>query len=109
VLKLQDILQGNIRELVSMMNASGQGQLEFQAKTTAGLQALDDSISAIKQSQDQLQSRIDDVKSSTETISNEIPAIIEQLKDELSRIGMEETEELMDDDSFVSSDSEEIE
>ena len=92
-----------------MMDTTGQGQLEFQAKTRAGLQALDDSISAIKQSQDQLQSQIDDVQSSTEAIGREIPAVIEKLTDEVSRIGMKETEELMDDDSFVSSESEGIE
>lgn len=106
LLKLQDVLQGNIRELVSMMDANGQGQLEFQEKTRAGLQALDDSISSIKDGQNKLQSQIDDVQRSTETISREIPAVIEQLTDELSR---RETEEFMENEPPISSGTEDIE
>jgi methyl-accepting chemotaxis protein len=108
LLKLQDVLQGNIRELVSMMDASSQGQLEFQAKTREGLLALDDSISAMKESQNKLQSRIDDVQSSTETLSRDIPAVIEQLTDEVSRISRE-AEESAGNEPYVSSEPEDIE
>jgi chromosome segregation ATPase len=109
LLKLQDILQGNIRELVSMMDASGQGQLAFQQETREGLQALDDSISSVTQSHDRLQSQIDDVQRSTETLSREIPNVIEQLTDELSRIGVNESEEFMENEPFSSSESDGIE
>ena len=108
LLKLQDILQGNIRELVSMMDASSEGQLEFQDKTRSGLQALDASLSAVQESQSTLQSQVDDVQRSTETLSREIPAVIEQLTDEISNIKMGETDEFIETEPFVSPDSEDI-
>lgn len=109
LLKLQDVLQGNIRELVSMVDASGQGQLEFQEKTRAGLQALDDSISSMRESQNKLQSQINDVQSSTESLSRDIPAVIEQLTDEISRISTSENEDFTENEPFSSSGSEGIE
>ena len=108
LLKLQDILQGNIRELVSAMDASHVGQLEFQEKTRAGLQSLDASLSSITESQSALQSQIDDVQRSTETLSREIPAVIEQLTDEISNIKMGETNEFIEAEPYVSTDSEDI-
>ena len=107
LLKLQDVLQGNIRELVSLVDAGGQGQLEFQANTRAGLLALDASITDMKESQTQLQSQIDDVQSSTETLGREIPTVIGELKDEVSRISRE-LEDSAGNEPFISSEPEDI-
>jgi chromosome segregation ATPase len=83
--KLQEVLQSNIRELVGMMDLSGKEQLKFQEKIQQNLLAVDSSISAIKQNQEQLQSRIEDVRSRAEIMSNELPAAIEQLREQVER------------------------
>ena len=85
LLKLQEVLQNNIRELVSMMDVGDQEQLKFQEKIQKDLLAYDNSISAIKQSQSKLQNQIEDVRISAETMNNELPIALEQLKEELIR------------------------
>ena len=85
LLKLQEVLQSNIRELVSVMNLSDQEQLKFQEKIQKDLLAFDNSMSAVKLSQEKLQSQIEDVKNSAEIMSNELPAAIEQLREEVER------------------------
>jgi chromosome segregation ATPase len=107
LLKLQDVLQGNIRELVSMIDTSG--QLEFQEATRTGLVALNASISSMKENQDRLQSQISDVQSSTESLGREIPAVIEQIKDEISRISTNQNEDYVESETFDSTDAEDIE
>lgn len=91
LLKLQEVLQNNIRELVSMMDVDDQEQLKFQEKIQKDLLAYDNSISAIKQSQNKLQNQIEDVRNSAEAISNELPAAIEQLREEIERNNSVET------------------
>jgi chromosome segregation ATPase len=85
LLKLQEVLQSNIRELVSVMDLSDQEQLKFQEKIQKDLLAFDNSMSAVKLSQEKLQSQIEDVRNSTEIMSSELPAAIEQLKAEVER------------------------
>jgi chromosome segregation ATPase len=109
LLKLQDVLQGNIRELVSMMDTSAQGQAGFQVKTREGLQALDDSISAMKETQEKLQTQMNDVQRSTEALGEQVPAAIEQLKDEMSRANAARESAFVDVEPFVSSDSNSME
>jgi len=58
--KLQEVLQSNIRELVSVMDLSDREQLKFQEKIQKDLLAFDNSISAVKLSYEKLQSQIDD-------------------------------------------------
>ncbi len=87
LLKLQDVLQSNIRELVGVMDLSGQEQLKFQEMIQKNLLAFDSSISSIKQSQKILQNQIQEVENSAEIMSNELPAALERLKDELTRDG----------------------
>ncbi len=91
LLKLQEVLQNNIRELVSMMDADDQEQLKFQEKIQKDLLAYDNSISAIKQSQSKLQNQIEDVRNSAEAMSSELPAAIEQLREEIERNNSVET------------------
>ena len=93
LLKLQDVLQSNIRELVSVMDLSGQEQLKFQEKIQKDLLVFDNSISAVKQSQEKLLSQIEDVQNSAEIMSSELPAAIEQLREEIVRNSSMETEE----------------
>ena len=93
LLKLQEVLQSNIRELVGMMDLNDQEQVKFKEKIQQGLLAVDSSISAIKLNQEQLQSRITDVQNSAEVMSSELPAAIEQLREEVARNSSMETEE----------------
>ena len=93
LLKLQEVLQSNIRELAGMMDLSSKEQLKFQEKIQSDLLAFNNSISAIKQSQEQLQNQIEVVRSSAEIMSSELPAAIEQLREEIARNSSMETEE----------------
>lgn len=81
--KLQEVLQSNIRELAGMMDVSGKEQLKFQEKIQQNLLAVDSSIKAIRQNQEQLQSQIENVRSRAETMSAELPAAIEQLREQV--------------------------
>jgi DNA repair exonuclease SbcCD ATPase subunit len=85
LLKLQEVLQSNIRELVSAMDLNDQEQLKFREKIQKDLLAFDNSISAVKLSQEKMQNQIQDVKSSAEAISSELPEAIEQLREEIAR------------------------
>ena len=91
--KLQEVLQSNIRELASMIDLSGREQLKFQEKIRSDLLTFNNSISAIKQSQEQLQNQIEAVRSSAEIMSSELPAAIEQLREEMARNRSMETED----------------
>ncbi|MHC4324199.1 MAG: hypothetical protein ACYSUX_07990 [Planctomycetota bacterium] len=93
VLKLQEVLQSNIRELVGVMELSGNEHLKFQEKIKQDLLAVDSSISAVKQSNEQLQDRIREVESSAAAMSSELPAAIEQLREEIARNSSMEIEE----------------
>jgi septal ring factor EnvC (AmiA/AmiB activator) len=68
-----------------MMDLSSKEQLKFQEKIQQNLLAVDSSISAVKQSQEKLQSQIENVRSSAEIMSTELPAAIEQLREEMER------------------------
>ena len=82
--KLQEAFKSNIRELASTIDTSGKEQLKFQEKIQAKLLAFDNSIGAMKQSQENLQNQIKNVQQSAEAMSNELPAAIEQLRKELA-------------------------
>jgi DNA repair exonuclease SbcCD ATPase subunit len=93
LLKLQEVLQSNIREMAVIMDVSGKEQTKFQEKIRSDLLAFNSSLSAIRQSQETLQSQIEIVQSSAEIMSNELPAAIEQLREQVDRNSSTETEE----------------
>ena len=66
-----------------MMNTSDKEQLKFREKIQQNLLAVDSSIKVIKQTQEQLQNQIENVRSTAETMSTELPAAIEQLREEV--------------------------
>lgn len=81
--KLQEIFQVKISDL---SNASGAGvkvQLEFQEKIKNDLAALSEAVSVLKQGQSQMQLKIEEVQTSTKSMSVEFPAAIEQLKNNM--------------------------
>ncbi|MFC1637167.1 hypothetical protein ACFL5Z_20285 [Planctomycetota bacterium] len=86
--KSEEMLQNKLRELVDMMDGTAQEQLKLQGKTRKDLQALDDSVSAIKQRQNRLQNQITDVQDNAEIMGNDLQEALEQLEDELSRSGI---------------------
>jgi chromosome segregation ATPase len=93
LVKLQEVFQNNIRDLVSTMDLSSKEQLKFQEKIQKNLLAFDNSIRAVKQSQEELQKQVNNVQRSAEAMSNELPAAIEQLREEISRNNSADTEQ----------------
>jgi DNA repair exonuclease SbcCD ATPase subunit len=91
--KLQDVLKGNIRELAGMLDLNDKEQIKFKEKIQQDLLAVDNSINAIRQYQEQLQNRIEDVRSTAQAMSSELPAAIEELREEMIRNRSAETEE----------------
>jgi chromosome segregation ATPase len=85
LVKFQEVFQKNIQDLTRTMDRSGAEQLKFQEKIQKNLAAFDSSIRAVKQSQQEMQTQIKDVQRSAETMSNELPAAIEQLREEMAR------------------------
>jgi chromosome segregation ATPase len=85
VLKLQEILQSNIRELVSIAEVSGQKNDEFQQSITTNLQTLDESLTSLKANQDNLQSRIEQMKNEAPDL-RDMPAAIDQLREQLEEL-----------------------
>ncbi len=93
LLKLQEVLQSNIRELAGIMDLNDKEQLEFREKIQQNLLAVDSSINAIRQSQEQLQIQIENVRSSAEIMSTELPVAIEQLREQVERNSSRERED----------------
>ena len=93
LLKLQEVLQSNIRELAGMMDLNDKEQLEFREKIQQNLLVVDSSINAIRQSQEQLQTQIENVRSSAEIMSTELPVAIEQLREQVERNSSRERED----------------
>ncbi len=89
VLRLQEMLQNNIRELVSIADVTGQKQIEFHQSMKEDLQTLDNSLASLTASQSRLQSRIEDMHNNAPDLGD-VPAALDQLRDqleELSRTG----------------------
>ena len=85
VLKLQEILQSNIRELVSIAEVSGRKNDEFQQSIRTNLLTLDESLTSLKANQDSLKSRIEQMKNEAPDLSD-MPAAIDQLRDQLEEL-----------------------
>ena len=85
VLRLQELLQSNIRELVSIAEVSGRKQAEFQQGIRNSLQTLDDSFASLKASQNKLQSRIEQMQNDAPDL-RDMPAAIDQLRDQLEEL-----------------------
>jgi hypothetical protein len=79
VLKLQEILQNNIRELVSIADITSQKQIEFHQILKEDVQTLDESLASLKTSQNAMQSRIEDMQINAPDFSD-VPATLDQLK-----------------------------
>ncbi len=91
VLRLQELLQSNIRELVSIAEVAGQKQAEFQDSIRANLQTLDDSFASLETSQGTLQSRIEQMQNNAPDLSN-MPEAIDQLRNQLEVSGRKQAE-----------------
>jgi chromosome segregation ATPase len=85
VLRLQEILQNNIRELVSIADITGQKQIEFQDSIKKDLLTLDESLASIRQNQSNLESRIEQMQNNGPDLSD-VPAALDQLRDQLEEL-----------------------
>jgi DNA repair exonuclease SbcCD ATPase subunit len=79
MLRLQEILQSNIRELVSIADITSGKQLEFQESLKTDLQTLDESLASLKTSQSAMQSRIQQMQNDAPDFSD-VPAALDQLR-----------------------------
>ena len=84
VSQLQQALQNDLLELVKQTTVRQKEQAKFQEQLQKDLQILVASVNVMKQRQDQFRQQIELVQRNTETLSNDIPAAIEQLKEEVS-------------------------
>lgn len=101
--KLQQTLQQNVRELVAMTEAASREQVNFREKTQATLRTLNDSLNAVKQNQDKLQTQIKDVQNRAETIGRDVPDALAKFADQLARMGVRERAEIADAEASSSS------
>ena len=101
--KLQQTLQQNVRELVTMIEAAGREQVNFREKTQASLRTLNDSLNAVKQNQDKLQTQIKDVQNRAESIGRDVPEALAKFADELARMDNRERAEIADAEASSSS------
>jgi hypothetical protein len=85
MLRLQEILQNNIRELVSIADITNSKQVEFQQSLKTDIQTLDESLTSLKTSQNALQSRIQEMQNDAPDFSN-MPAALDQLRDQLEEL-----------------------
>ena len=85
VLRLQEILQNNIRELVSIADITGKKQIEFQASMKKDIRTLDESLASLRTSQSTLQSRIEDMQNNAPDFSD-VPAALDHLREQLAEL-----------------------
>jgi SMC interacting uncharacterized protein involved in chromosome segregation len=90
MLRLQEILQNNIRELVSIADITGGKQIEFQESMRKDLQTLDESLASLKTSQSKLHSRIEDMQNNAPDLGD-VPAALDQLRDQLEELSRSST------------------
>ena len=101
MLRLQEILQNNIRELVSIADITGQKQIEFQESTKKDLQTLDESLASLKTSQSKLHSRIEDMQNNAPDLGD-VPAALDQLRDQLAELSRSSTVDEADSTEYES-------
>ncbi|MHC4117993.1 MAG: hypothetical protein ACYSWO_10845 [Planctomycetota bacterium] len=89
VLRLQEMLQSNIRELVSIAEITGKKQVEFQESMRKDLRTLDESVASLRQSQGNLQNRIEQMQNNTPDYSD-VPAALDQLREQLEELRREQ-------------------
>jgi len=98
MLRLQEILQNNIRELVSIADITGQRQVEFHQSMKKDLLALDESLGSIRQNQSKLQSGIEDMQNMQNNGPDlgDVPAALDQLRDQLAELSRSSTVDEVD-------------
>ena len=101
MLRLQEILQNNIRELVSIADITGQKQIEFHQSTKEDLQTLDESLASLKTSQSKLHSRIEDMQNNAPDLGD-VPAALDQLRDQLAELSHSSTVDEADSTEYES-------
>ena len=101
MLRLQEILQNNIRELVSIADISGQKQIEFQESMKKDLLTLDESLASIRQNQSNLQSRIEDMQNNGPDFGD-VPAALDQLRNQLEELSRSSTVDKADSTEYES-------
>jgi hypothetical protein len=78
LVRLQGLLQNDIRNLLAAINANSQEHIQHNLKVQESMQGLLDSIGAMRQTQTILQKQIEDVQNNTQMISDNMMAASEQ-------------------------------
>jgi chromosome segregation ATPase len=80
VAKLQEVLQTGIQGTTTVLGATGQQQLQFEAKVSQDMQAVIDALAQLHQTQTSLQEQITQVQKSTQGQAESIRSAIGQMK-----------------------------
>jgi chromosome segregation ATPase len=78
--KLQGVLQTSIQGTATIVGATSQQRMQFEAKVSQDVQAVIDSLAQLRQTQSLLQEQITQVQRSTQGQADSIRSAIEQMK-----------------------------
>ena len=87
LLKMQEVLQNDTRNLADVMEVLGQGQIEFEGKLEREIRGLVNSVGVIEQNQAKLRKQVEEVRSSTQAIVSDLTVSLEQLNRRASNAG----------------------
>jgi uncharacterized phage infection (PIP) family protein YhgE len=80
IANLQGVLQTGMQGTATILGATGQQRLQFEAKVSQDMQAVIDSLGQLRQTQASLQEQITQVQKSTQGQADSIRSVIEQMK-----------------------------
>jgi chromosome segregation ATPase len=80
IAKLHDLLQASIQGTTTILGATSQQRLQFEAKVSQDMQAVIDSLAQVRQTQTSLQEQITQVQKSTQGQADSLRSVIEQMK-----------------------------
>jgi chromosome segregation ATPase len=80
IAKLHNLLQASIQGTTTILGATSQQRLQFEAKVSQDMQAVIDSLAQVRQTQTSLQEQITQVQKSTQGQADSLRSVIEQMK-----------------------------
>jgi len=86
LLKLQEVLQNDIRNLADIITVVGQGQIEFEGNVERRIGELASSMGLLEQKQAELRKQAEETRSSNQAVISNLAATLDQLKTRISSI-----------------------
>lgn len=91
LVKLQEVLQNDTRNLAEVIEVIGQGQIESDSRAERAIRELSGAIGAIERNQAAFRNQIEEIRSSTGEMISSLTATLEQLRVSESGSVVEET------------------